>query len=239
MLYWLMQSARDLDKPPEWFLSEAEQKQFAAFRFEKRRTDWLLGRWTAKRLLQAVVLEREGKLVLPDQLEIQNDQDGVPWARDVRDPARHSLQALHLSLSHSQGAALAAVSNLAVGADLELIEPRTPELFERYLTVAELQRVREAPPEVCDTLLTAIWSAKEAALKALHKGLSVDTRAVEIRLGPFAEPPAPWTPFGIATQLDGGTWLYGWWCVIGQFVVTLAGASASSPPAMSNLRLAR
>ncbi|MCB8986887.1 MAG: 4-phosphopantetheinyl transferase family protein [Ardenticatenaceae bacterium] len=43
----------------------------------------------------------------------------------------------------------------------------------------------------------AVWSAKEAVLKALHLGLTVDTRCVECLIAPVAERPSTWTPFTI------------------------------------------
>ena len=52
---WLTQTLEDLPSALSW-LGEKEQEVLAGLRFEKRRQDWLLGRWTAKLALQRVWL---------------------------------------------------------------------------------------------------------------------------------------------------------------------------------------
>jgi 4'-phosphopantetheinyl transferase len=77
----------------------------------------------------------------------------------------------------------------AVGADIEHIEPRPWRFVEDYFTADEIDQVRAAPAGLQDTLVTAIWSGKEAVLKALRVGLTVDTRAVSCF---FQEPSGAW-----------------------------------------------
>ena len=77
-----------------------------------------------------------------------------------------------------------------------------------------------------DLLTTAIWSGKEAVLKALREGLRIDTRRITCRFDPFDAPPQEWTPFavivdeGLAIQFP-GAWS-GWWRGEGAFVLTMA-----------------
>ena len=66
---------------------------------------------------------------------------------------------------------------------MELIEPRSPEFVETWFTRSESERVMRAAPHCLDSLVTMIWSAKEATLKALRTGLSIDTRRVEVLEG--------------------------------------------------------
>ncbi len=224
MIHWLVESASDLAEKPEWFLSRAEQAKYATFHAAKRREEWLLGRWTAKRLLQAALLQTTNELLALDALEIFNDADGAPFASCNALPA-----AWNLSLSHSHAHAFCAVSETRVGADLEFIEPRAENFVGDYFTANESARVNAASDAARAVLVTAIWSAKEAALKALHKGLSVDTRAVEISIAPLERAPEHWTPFAIAVRRDtfGRTAppLRGWWRGWGAFVLTLAAES--------------
>ncbi len=49
------------------------------------------------------------------------------------------------------------------------------------------------PADLVDTLVTATWSAKEAVLKALQLGLTVDTRRVTV-LCQFDGDLTQWTP---------------------------------------------
>ncbi len=54
--------ADSIGAPPEDFLSKAELQKLAQMRFPCRREEWLLGRWTAKRLLAAAVPTVAGML---------------------------------------------------------------------------------------------------------------------------------------------------------------------------------
>ena len=69
---------------------------------------------------------------------------------------------------------------MRLGADLEVIEPRADSFVEDYFTPGEQQRVPSLPLSQQAWAVTLIWSAKEAALKALGKGLRLDTRSVEV-----------------------------------------------------------
>lgn len=224
MIHWLYESIQNMTEPPEVFLSAAELEKFRAFRFEKRRSDWLLGRWTAKRLLQAVILQHTQQMVLRNALEIHNDADGVPVAS-------FNLQPLtwNLSISHSNAYAVCAVCDSRIGADLESIAPREPYLVNDYFTANEQARVNASPRAQREIVVTAIWSAKEAALKAIHKGLSLDTRAVEISIASFEHAPARWTAFEIKFNFENAETYYGWWRVQEGFVLTLATDAQAAP----------
>ncbi len=234
-MYWLLESAQNMTEPPEAFLSAAELEKFRTLRFEKRRSEWLLGRWTAKRLLQAVLLQQRNELVARDALEICNDADGVPHAQDLRvshgEHRSPDLEGLKLSISHSNDHALCAVSDGQVGADLEWIEARAEYLVRDYFTANEQARVNASSPAQRDIVVTAIWSAKEAALKAIHKGLSLDTRVVTISIVPFANAPAQWTPFEIQWNVEQSNALRGWWRVEQGFVLTVVTTLAEMPHA--------
>ena len=83
-----------------------------------------------------------------------------------------------------------------------------------------------AAGEAQDVLVTAIWSAKEAVLKALREGLRIDTRSLTCRFGDQGASPSEWTPFVVALDVDlstryAGTWS-GWWRIHDRFVLTLA-----------------
>jgi 4'-phosphopantetheinyl transferase len=51
-VYWLDQTQADVPAGDEW-LCAREAACLARLRFAKRRADWRLGRWTAKRALAA------------------------------------------------------------------------------------------------------------------------------------------------------------------------------------------
>lgn len=117
----------------------------------------------------------------------------------------------------------------SLGCDIEFIEPREGNFLDSFFTVEEMTAVRalrERDVAQGDILTTAIWSGKEAVLKALREGLRIDTRRIACRFDPFDAPPQEWTLFnvgvdeGLAAHFP-GVWS-GWWCVKDQFVLTAA-----------------
>lgn len=157
----------------DW-LTPGERVRLDGFRFEKRRRDWLLGRWTAKIALLAITGLSRRDIA---RIEIASAGDGAPLP--MLDGKRCGVQ---LSLSHSNERAFATVlqGTTALGCDIELVEPRSAGFIETFFTVAESQRVERADPAFRDLLVTMTWSAKESTLKALRTGLKADTRSVEV-----------------------------------------------------------
>jgi hypothetical protein len=89
-----------------------------------------------------------------------------------------------VSVSHRAGVVVAALcegSDARLGIDVELCETRPATFAADYFTAAELACVERAPAGERARLETEVWSLKEATLKALRVGLSVDTRSIEVR----------------------------------------------------------
>lgn len=260
MIHWLLQSLDDCpeilygDGTPAW-LGAAEQERLRQLKVEKRRRDWLLGRWTAKNLVQSYVTQTTGESLALDAIFIGVDADGAPYVR-----CKERLP-VSLSISHSHGVAFCglvenkrlrdyAIEGLEIGdwrlpdsaqpptpqspnlpiscslgCDIEFIEPREPSFVSSFFTAEEMAAVAAAGRNQ-DVLITAIWSGKEAVLKALREGLRIDTRRITCRFDPFDAPPQEWSPFtvkvddGIAAQFP-GVWS-GWWCYAQNFVMTCA-----------------
>ncbi len=224
-VYWLTLTTADLPADHGW-LAAAEQARLAGLRVPKRRADWLLGRWTAK---QAVLARLAGEGVPPalDAVEVHAAADGAPEAFLHGRPA-----GLSISLSHRAGVALCAVApaGVALGCDLELVEPRSPAFVADYFTADEVDAVASAPPGEQPLLVTLLWSAKESALKALRTGLRLDTRAVSASLLAPTPPRADsWRPLAVSHQASGRV-LRGWWRREHDQVVTVVAASDPEPP---------
>jgi 4'-phosphopantetheinyl transferase len=250
MIDWLIQSSNAHPSlrqgiAPIGLLSELERASFTALKTEKRRRDWLLGRWTAKHLLQASIERQTGQRPALDQLVVGRDPDGAPriiaeWRSQIADhdpnlqSAICNLQSLSLSISHCRGrafCALATVENIRVGADIERIEPREWQFVEDYFTEDEIAAVRRSPSGARDTLVTAIWSAKEAALKALRLGLTVDTRSVSCAIRHTAET-SDWSGFDLVCDprllnTQDIPALTGWWRIMDGDVLTVVSGSLS------------
>ncbi len=181
---------------PPGLLNASESARLATLTVDKRRRDWLLGRLTAKQLLQTVLQGSAGQSIRLDQIVIENDAEGAPFA---------SLNAerlgYNLSISHSNGAAFCAVHpQSTVGADMERIETRDWSFVRSYFTQSEIAQIEAAGPEQQDLLSTAIWSGKEAVLKVLREGLRLDTRTIECRFDPMQASTANWVPFEVEWQ---------------------------------------
>jgi len=204
--------------PPPRLLSAAETARCAELRFERRRRDWLLGRWTAKHLVQAYLAGVAGESCGLVDLLIVAAADGAPevemhnaqWTmhNDSSQPALVSVRpetapvystdaGLSLSISHSRDTSMCAVMDAdagVVGADLEWIEHREPGFVAQFFTPDEMALVEACGPDFRDTLITAIWSGKEAVLKALRMGLRADTRSVSVVPRPEVAISPPLTP---------------------------------------------
>ena len=113
------------------------------------------------------------------------------------------VNSVSLSISHSAGVAFCALTDQAgcrLGADIEHIEPREMSFVADFFTAAEMQSVALAPEPLRASLVTAIWSGKEAVLKAIREGLRSDPRAVECMIEPLPLPVNQWQPFTIRTD---------------------------------------
>ena len=219
-VYWLEQSVADLPDDSDW-LSEAEARQLATFRVPKRRSDWLLGRWTAKRIL-AVRLGLPFGAASLAAIDVRPATSGAPepFIGDER-------VSLALSLSHCNGKAVAVVSSpeARLGCDLEAIEPRGNAFLTDYFTESEQAMIRQTPEPERWIRLAFLWSAKESALKAMEVGLRADTRNVQVRPDP-ASPVhnSRWTSFYV--DCTDGTTFEGFWSHDSAYVKTLVATPA-------------
>src|ERR1700739_658574 len=111
---WLEQTEADVPTENQW-LSTRERMCLSGMRFVKRRTDWRLGRWTAKHSVSACLNVSTDIGALADT-EILSAPSGAPevFLRDR--PADVAI-----SLSHRDGTALCAVApaGTSFGCDLE------------------------------------------------------------------------------------------------------------------------
>jgi 4'-phosphopantetheinyl transferase len=162
---WLIGALRDVPDTDDW-LTAGERVRLAQLHLAKRRADWRLGRWVAKRAVGAALA------CDPDRIAVIATESGAPLALRDGVPAPVAL-----SLSHAAGRGLCAVAppGVAVGCDLEPLAPRSAAFVRDYFTAAEQRRIAGD-----DRLATLFWCAKEAVLKALGDGLRRDLREAEV-----------------------------------------------------------
>jgi 4'-phosphopantetheinyl transferase len=227
---WLVADVADVPAELDW-LGDHERARLAQLRVPKRRGDFLLGRWTAKRAIAAYL---GGAAPPVATIEARAAPSGAPEVFIAGEP-----QPIAISISHSAGRGLAIVTSGAwgaeragaagIGCDLERVEPRSPLLVEDYFTLDEAARVAAAPAALRDRQITLIWSAKESALKALRVGLRADLRRARVSLGRDAiGPSSDWRALRVA--VDGARdALAGWWLERDGFVLTMVGAALAPP----------
>ena len=235
-VYWLEQSAADVPWEDAW-LSASDKTRLNSMRFQKRRDDWRLGRWTAK-LAVAAYLNLPSNLPALAEIEVRPAPSGAPEVFLANQPAEVAI-----SLSHRDGMAICAIaaSGAALGCDLEIVEPRSDAFVTDYFTAQEQEFIAHARTADRFRLLALLWSSKESTLKTLRTGLRLDTRSVVVNLlnnedrrgeNPtcaFQPSSGPgWHPLNV--RFSGDQIFQGWWQHDQNVVRTLVAAPSPSQP---------
>jgi len=109
---------------------------------------------------------------------------------------------LDVSLSHTRGmAAVAIASGRDVGVDVEsFLKPRDAlKVAERFFAPEEAAIVRaQSDPESQSEVFFAIWTLKEAVLKADGRGLAGGLDSFVVSLSPLAVSSGPDESYGVA-----------------------------------------
>lgn len=112
-------------------------------------------------------------------LDLARSPEGKPWLRN------HSLQ---FNLSHSRDAVVLAWhdSRVPLGVDIEHREREAAftALARRYFHPCELRDWQQAPLHMQDETWLAIWTRKEAVLKAQGMGLRADLKGINTTQNP-------------------------------------------------------
>lgn len=158
----------DLQKlpPSQLVLTAAEQTYYESLRVPKRRAEWLGGRFALKQLLSKT------EAVDFKEIEILASHEGKPSLTVAGAVWKGAF-----SITHSHGFAVASVDKEIsfLGIDLEKIEHRIDAWKAGFFHPDELTRDG-------DDFLTALWTQKEAVVKLLGTGLtlnSFDVRCVD------------------------------------------------------------
>jgi 4'-phosphopantetheinyl transferase len=228
-IYWsFSRNQASLTGEEKDFLSPAEKSRLAGLRFEKRRTDWLQGRWAVKNMLtRCGGLPPNAGL---NTVQVWNEASGKPVLVD------QSGQCLPggVSISHRTDAVLCAYApdpKVQFGVDLELLEPKEPGFFTDYFTPAEQEAAVRCGGRR-DTAILLAWCGKEAVFKSMGTGLRMDTRVVEI--GGYdwiASSPVnadQWYDLTVSTRVTDHR-LIGKWMLHGEFILVIVFREGEDP----------
>lgn len=173
MVNYNIQLLKDVPDHLDW-LHPSELKIYSAFRYVKRRNDWILGRWTAKNLVRDSCF-RDRKL---SELAVLPGQNRAPFVYLNEEP-----QSCIVSISHSHGHSLCVStdSTLQLGCDLEKVVQRSRAFMKDYFSLKEHQLFSSGSHNLEEQLYyTLLWSSKEALMKATRKGLSMHPLKIEV-----------------------------------------------------------
>ena len=215
---WLLLRAPSLPDGDDW-LGPEEQKVLAGLKFPKRRSEWRLGRFVAKRALALIAgIDHLGRI------QIIAADDGAPEA--FIDGRRIDST---ISITHRKDAAACAIApDSRVGCDLEAIEPRTSRFVDDFFTERERAAVRRTRDALRVRHIALTWSAKESALKVLRVGLRRDTRSVEVAIGDPEATEAGWHALSATVNPENRA-LHGWWRDDDDVVLTVVCESSGAP----------
>ena len=139
----------------------------------------MAGRIALKRLLREISFSQKGVILPYTDIVIYNDAAGTPHLDVV---GRPELNSASVSISHRMDMATAScilAPGHRVGIDVEFIEEKQSAFLNTYFTAAEQALFDES--DNLSYLVNASWAVKEACLKALGIGATIDFRHIEVR----------------------------------------------------------
>jgi 4'-phosphopantetheinyl transferase len=157
-------------------LSRDEIERASHFRFEHDRSRFIASRSILRQLLSLYAACE------PESISLEYDAWGKPALA-----AKFADSDIRSNLSHSQGLATYAIARgREVGVDVEMLRPNfaTRRIAERFFSRTEVESLRSLPREHQARAFFVCWTRKEAYLKALGRGLSIDLASFDVSLRP-------------------------------------------------------
>lgn len=175
------------------YLSEAELERATKFLSAHKMREFIITRGTLKKILAEMLDEDIAKV------SITHEKDGRPCL--VNNP--HNI---HFSVSHSGERAMIAVTRgRQIGLDLEEIRTDIDHdgLSRRFFSPAEYEGLQQCHEAVRLRAFYAVWTRKEAIVKAHGKGIALGLKQFDVSVDPELQPrvlAARWT------QVDMPVW---------------------------------
>lgn len=145
--------------PPPGFnaakvLNESEQARYQRYKFDHSRWAFALGRWISKTQL-AELLERD-----VSRMEFGYMESGKPFLVDSDE--------LFFNISHTDSAVVVAISNKAIGIDIELHKRRGDpwQKAQYFLNQSAAEHLKKLPLAQQELGFARYWTCMEARVKA-------------------------------------------------------------------------
>ena len=162
-------------------LSEREKRDYNKVPSFKQR-DWLVGRYSAKKVVQDYFLNNENKSIDLNKIEIISN----PFQKPIFKLLSETKVKTNISISQCDVLGVAAIDESEkeglVGVDIERIRNFKKNILHSFLTPKELAQIEKANPAEKIFLPTLVWSFKESYLKALGLGLTHHPKHIELVL---------------------------------------------------------
>lgn len=160
------------------FLHPSERSDLKGLRSTIRRNEWLSSRIALK-----CVLCQMAVVGSPSDARIVKNRVGRP---SIRVPEGRVWNEIPCSISHKNGMAAVCVARdrvSPVGIDIEWVTKKPEQLSHTFIHEDDCADLIPDSRERC----TLIWCCKEAASKALGKGLLLDFKRLSVRIGEAGE----------------------------------------------------
>lgn len=154
-------------------LSANEHERWQRFARDADKQRFLLARALTRTVL-ARYLDAQ-----PQALQFVQNQYGKPMLADAQ------KQPLHFNLSHTRGMVVLAVSRQAeLGVDVEAVSRKVElmDLARRYFSLSEVQQLESMRTQQQQEYFFALWTLKEAWVKAKGLGLRLPLNAFSFSL---------------------------------------------------------
>ncbi len=152
------------------WLNKEEKNQLERYSFEKRRTEWFLGRICAKQSTMDLLERLDIEAIGPLEITIAVSPSGRPY---LQLPALKGLERIpDISISHSHDKVIALAGNCRCGIDVQLLTDTLFKVRDRFCSETELALLNATSEDEL-TQLGLLWVAKEALRKSLESSRPV------------------------------------------------------------------
>jgi 4'-phosphopantetheinyl transferase len=177
VLIWWLELDREHPARTQPVLSGTERERAERFAFDRDRRRFIAGRFFLRTILAHYAANAA---TAPGPLAIDEGAHGKPLLADA--------SGIEFNLSHTDGIGLLAVTHgRAVGIDIERNTlPAAPhELAKSVFTEHERRSLLAAGEANLSAAFFTCWTRKEAYLKALGTGMSLDPKTVHVGCGQY------------------------------------------------------